>query len=158
MLKPLIAYGDKPPSSDMSVGVRFSAIILVLLACALGLCGLFCIIAVAILLAHHGRLLVGFSLALAGVAMLATFLICLRAARALQNRRLWGVNVATVCGALAAAFSGLMIFDFFHAGRQSADEYFLYPLAPIFFLLGTWLCIYLNTPRVRSSFEGRLLR
>lgn len=158
MRKPLITYGATSPPSDIPAGVRFSAIILVLLACALGLCGLFCLIAVVALLAHHGRPLVGLSLGVAGVAMLATSLVCLRAARALQNGRLWGVNVATVCGALAVAFSGLMIFDFFHSGSQGADEYFLYPLAPLFLLLGTWLCIYLNMPHVRSSFEGRLLR
>jgi hypothetical protein len=55
-------------------------------------------------------------------------------------------------------FGGVIGFDFFHAGRQSADEYFLYPVAPILFMLGAWLCIYLNMPRVRSSFEHRPLR
>ncbi len=122
MRKPLIAYGATSPSSDTPAGVRFSAIILVLLACALGLCGLFCFTAIVILLAHHGRPLVGFSLGLAGFAILATSIVCLRAARALQNGRLWGANMATVFGALAVAFSGLMIFDLFHAGKQSANE------------------------------------
>lgn len=159
MREPLSAYGAKMPSSDMPAGVRFSAIILVLLACALGLCGLFCLIAVVILLAHHGRGLVGLSLGLASVAILAASLVCLRAATALRNGQLWAANVATVCGGLAVAFGGLVVFDFFHAGRQGADEYFLYPVAPVVLLLGAWLCIYLNMPRVRSSFDSsHLLR
>jgi hypothetical protein len=153
MPEPLRSYGTTSSRSDVPAGIRFSAIILVLLACALGLCGLFCLIAVVILLAHHGRSLMGISLGLAGVVVLAASLVCLRAATALRNGRLWGANVATVCGGLAVAFGGLVIFDFFHAGRQSADEYFLYPVAPIFLLLGAWLCIYLNMPRVRSGLE-----
>jgi drug/metabolite transporter (DMT)-like permease len=158
MPEPLRTYGTASSWSDVPAGIRFSAIILVLLACALGLCGLFCFIALVILLAHHGRSLIGISLGLAGVVVLAASLVCLRAATALRNARLWAANVATVCGGLAVAFGGLAIFDFFHAGRQSADEYFLYPIVPIFLLLGAWLCIYLNMPRVRSSFQNRLPR
>jgi len=155
MSEPLKSYGTTSPWSDMPLGVRFSAIVLVLLGCALGLCGLFCLIAVVILLAHHGRNLTGLSLGLAGVVLLTVSLVCLRAAAAMRNGRRWGANVATVCGGLAAAFGGLIIFDFFNAGRLGADEYLLYPVAPIFLLLGVWLCIYLNMPRVRSSFERR---
>src|SRR6516164_3435465 len=128
MPEPLRTFGTASLWSDVPTGIRFSAIILVLLACALGLCGLFCFIAVVILLAHHGRSLIGISLGLAGVVILAASLICLRAATALRNARIWGANVATACGGLAVAVGGLVILDFFHAGRHSADEYFLYPI------------------------------
>jgi hypothetical protein len=159
MSEPLRIYESKGATSswpDVPAGIRFSAIILVLLACAPGLCGLFCIIALVISLMHPGRSLVGVSLGLAGIVALAVALVCLRAAKALRNAQRWGANVATVCGGLAVAFGSLTIFDFFRVGGQSADEYFLYPVAPIFLVLGAWLCIYLNLPRVRSSFKSRL--
>jgi hypothetical protein len=139
----------------MPGGVRFSAIILVVLAFALGLCGLFCLIAVAMLLAHHGRSLTGIALGLLSLVVLTTSLVCFRAANALRNGQRWGANVATVCGGLALVFGGVIGFDFFHPGRQAADEYFLYPVAPVLLLLGAWLCIYLNIPRVRAAFEKR---
>ena len=134
--------------------MRFSAIILVILACALGLCGLFCLIAGVTLLAHHGRNSTALSLGLLSVVALATSLVCFRAANALRNGQRWGANVATVCGGLAVAFGGLISFDFFHAGRQGADEDSLYPVAPILLLLGAWLCIYLNTICVRAGASG----
>jgi hypothetical protein len=153
MPEPLKTYGTSSSGSDVPSAIRFSATILVFLALALGLLGLFCLIALVILLVHHGRSLIGISLGLAGVAVLAASIVCLRAANALRNARIWGANVATACGVLAVAIGGLVIFDFFHAGSQSADEYFLYPVAPIFLLLGAWLCVYLNLPRVRAGFE-----
>jgi hypothetical protein len=158
MSEPLGNYGAVTPWSDMPAGVRVSAIFLVLLACALGLCGVLCLVAVVTLLVHHGRGLAGLPLGLVGVVGLVTSLVCFRAADALRSGRRWGANVATACGGLAVAFGGLLVFDLFHPGRQAADEYFLYPVAPIFLLLGAWLCIYLNLPRVRSSFERRPLR
>jgi hypothetical protein len=158
MPEPLRTYEPKEATSswpDVLPGIRFSAIILVLLAFALGLCGLFCIVALVIAVKHAGQSLVGVSLGLAAIVAFAAALLCFRAAKALRNARRWGANVATVCGGLAIAFGGLAILDFFHAGKQSADEYFLYPIAPVFLLLGAWLCIYLNIARVRSSFENR---
>jgi hypothetical protein len=149
-----LSLSQRTTSTDVPIGIRFSAILLALWACVLGLCGLFCLITVVITSMHGDRseifLGVGF------VFAFATALFCLRAARALLNAERWGANVATVCGGLAVAFGCLVILNFFHIGRQSADEYFLYPVAPIFLLLGAWLCIYLNMPRVRSSFERRL--
>lgn len=155
MSEPLGTYGTTSSFSDMPGGVRFSAIILVVIACALGLCGLFCLIAVATLLAHHGRSLTGIELGLLSLVVLATSLVCFRAANALRNGQRWGANVATVCGGLALVLGGVIGFDFFHPGRQGADEYFLYPVAPVLLLLGAWLCIYLNMPRVRVAFEKR---
>jgi hypothetical protein len=159
MPEPLKTYESKGTASsrsDVPAGVRFSAIILVLLACALGVCGIFCVIAVAIILTHHGPALVGVSFGLGAAIAVAASLIGLRGAKALRNAQRWGANVATVCGGLAVVFGGLVILDFFHAGRQSADAYFLYPVAPIFLVLGIWLCIYLNMPQVRSGFARRL--
>jgi hypothetical protein len=153
MPEPLKTYGTSSSGSDVPSAIRFSATILVFLAFALGLLGLFCLIALVILLVHHGRSLIGLSLGLAGIAVLAASIVCLRAATALRNARIWGANVATACGVLAIAIGGLVIFDLFHARSQSTDEYFLYPVAPIFLLLGTWLCVYLNLPRVRAGFE-----
>jgi hypothetical protein len=134
MPEPLRTYGTASSRSDVPAGIRFSAIILAL-ACALGLCRLFCFFALVILLAHHGGSLIGIFLGLAGVVVFAGSLVCLRAATASRNARLWAANMATIFGGLAIAFGGFAIFDFFHAGRQSADEYFLYPLVPIFPLL-----------------------
>ena len=158
MSEPLRNYETASSGSVVPAGIRFSAIILVLMACAMGLCGLFCIVALVISLTHPGRTLVGISLGLAAIVALASAFVCLLAARALQNARRWGANVATVCGGLAVVSSGLDIFNFFHVGKQSADEYFLYPVAPILLVFGTWLCIYLNIPRVRSTFEKRHYR
>jgi drug/metabolite transporter (DMT)-like permease len=155
MPEPLRTYGTVSSWSDVPTGIRFSAIILVLLACVLGLCGMFCLVALVILLEHHGQSLIGVSLGIAGVAVFAAAVVCLRAATALRNARIWGANVATVCGGLAVSVGGLITFDFFHAGSHSADEYFLYPMAPIFLLLGAWLCVYLNMPGVRAGFEKR---
>jgi hypothetical protein len=153
MPEPLRTYGTSSSESDVPSAIRFSAIVLVLLAFALGLLGLFCLIALVILLVHHGRSLIGISLGLAGVAVFVASIVCLRAATALRNARSWGANVATACGLLAVAIGGLVSFDLFHAGSRSSDEYFLYPVAPIFLLLGAWLCVYLNLPRVRAGFE-----
>lgn len=155
MPEPLESYSTSSPSFDVHGGVRFSAILLVLLGCALGLCGLFCLIAVVIVLTNHGRSLTSLALGTGAVVLLAASLACVRAAMALRNGRLWGANVATVCGGLTVAMGGLIAFDFFHARGQVADEYFIYPLAPIFLVVGAWLCIYLNMPRVRSDFDRR---
>lgn len=142
-------------SADVPVGVRFSAILLVLWACMLGLCGLFCLITVAISLMHGDWSITSFGVGF--ILAIAAGLFCVRAAKALRNAERWGANVATVCGGLAVALGSFIIRDFFSSGGgRSADEYFLYPIAPIFVVLGAWLCIYLNIPRVRSGFEKGL--
>ena len=153
MPEPLKSYRASSPSSDMHVGVRFSAILLMLLACALGVCGLFCLIAVVTVLTNHERILTSLALGAGAVALLAASFVCVRAATALRNGRRWGANVATVFGGFTAAVGGLIAFDFFRARGQAADEYFIYPLAPIFLLAGAWLCIYLNLPYIRSDFD-----
>lgn len=141
---------QRTESSDVPTGVRFSAILLVLWACFLGLCGTFCLITLIISVMYRDRFVtllgLGFVLAVAGA------LFCFRAARALRGAQLWGANVAAICGGLAIALGCPVIFDWIHGGTQSADEYFLYPVAPIFVIFGLWLCIYLNIPRVRASF------
>src|SRR5712664_1847445 len=148
-----ISASQRTTSSDVRAGVRFSAILLVLWACVLGLCGIFCLITLVISWMHRDRsvllLGLGFVLAVAGT------LFCFRAARALHSAQSWGANVATLCGGLAVALGCSAIFDLIHGGTHSADEYFLYPVAPIFVVFGLWLCIYLNIPRVRSDFRRR---
>lgn len=138
-------------SSDVPTGVRFSAILLVLWACFLGICGTFCLIALVISVMYRDRfdipLGLGFVLAIAGA------LFCFRAARGLRGAQSWAANVATICGGLGIALGCPVIFDWIHNGTRSADEYFLYLVDPIFIIFGLWLCIYLNIPRVRSSFR-----
>ena len=153
MLESLRTYEAASSRTDVPIGIRVSAIILVLLACALALCGLFCLIAFVISLIHHGRGLATPSLFLGGTVLCATSLVCFRAATALQSGRLWGAIVGTVCGGLAVSLGRLLVFDLFNPRRHSPDEYFLYPVAPIFLLLGAWLCLYLSRPHVRSLFR-----
>jgi hypothetical protein len=152
-LRTFESKGVTSPRSDVPLGMRVSAIILVLLALALGLGAVFCVIAIVLSPVHPGQNLFALFLGLVGIVALAAAFVCLRAARSLRNAGRWGANVATVFGGLAVASSSLELFNFFRHGGQSADEYFLYPVAPIFLLLGTWLCVYLNLPRVRAGFE-----
>ncbi len=141
--------------SEAPLGVRFSSIILVLFALVLMVCALFCLIAGGTVLVHHGRSSTGLYLGVAGCAGIAASFVCFRAASALRNALRWGANVATGCGGLAVVFGSMLAFDFLRASKPSADEYFLYPLVPVFLLVGIWLCIYLNLPRVRSRFNSR---
>ena len=139
-------------SADVPAGIRFSAILVVLWGRILGLCGIFCLITIAISLTNRDRslalLVLGFILAVAGA------FLCFRAASALHSAQSWGANVAIICGGLAVVLGCSAILDLVHGETHSADEYFLYPIAPSFIVCGLWLCIYLTIPRVRAFFES----
>ncbi len=152
MSEPLRNY-DTATFYDVPLGIRFSSILLVLVALGIGLCALFCWIALAALSLNHGRSWTGLYLGVAGGVGLTASLVCFRAAAALRSELRWGANVATVFGGITVLSGSILVIDFFHAGLPSADEYFLYPVAPIILLIGVWLCIYLNVPYVRSRFN-----
>ena len=54
--------------------------------------------------------------------------ICIRASKALHQEQSWAIYVADVIGVLVSALVWLLISDIRHPEKQSADEYFLFPL------------------------------
>jgi hypothetical protein len=155
MSETLKTYPPFSPQSDIPAGVRFSAVIMVLFAFGSGLCGLFCLIAVVMLLVNHGSFGTGIALGIGGILVLGACLVCLRAASALRSGLTWGANLAVAVGGFAIALGGTVLFDLFHSRGHIADEYFVYPVAPALLLLGVWLCVYLNIPSVRLRFDKR---
>lgn len=93
------------------------------------------------------------ALLLAGLIFAALSYVCIRGAQALTIGWRSGANVGAFMALCLFAFSGDLVFDFFHPERQSADEYFLFILVPFFIALGMWWCIYLNLPHVRAFFR-----
>jgi len=152
----LISFRSEVASKhdDVLLGVRFSAVLLVIFGCATALIAVFLVIALCIFIAGHSDL-TAIALFVLGAGSATTIsLLCIRAAGALHNARRWGAIVAIACGIVLVTFGTLTVIDLYHPARQSADEYFLFPIAPICIAVGAWWCIYLSLPHVRSTLKG----
>jgi hypothetical protein len=132
------------------IGVRISAGLLFFVGATAVLPFIFCIYLFGNCLA--GRDSHGATAATLVVAALngAFIVLCIRGASAMHRGRRWGASVATAMGFCLLALSAPLTFDYFHPERQSADEYFLIMLVPLFVAVGLWWCVYLNLPHARA--------
>ncbi len=78
-------------------------------------------------------------------------LVSVRSSIALYSGRRWALYTVTFWGLLIASFGGVIIHDSKHPEKQSADEYFVYPLALPLITVGVAMCIYANTSAIRRS-------
>ena len=134
------------------MGVRVSAGMLLVLGLILALRSAAFVFLTAVVTIKHSA--VGHrtqaAAALAAIIFAAASYMSIRGAAALYRGCRWGANVGTAMGSCLLALSALLVFDYLHPERQSADEYFLIILVPFFMALGMWWCIYLNLPHVRA--------
>jgi len=136
------------------LGLRISAVLLVLLGCLFGLYALICglVICVSVIRHAHASEMPFWLLALC-ITCALTYL-CIRAAKGLREAQRWAAYVAMGCGLLLLWFSASGIYDWFHPERQIPDEAFGILIIPIFIAVGLWWCVYLNLPHVRAHFRS----
>jgi hypothetical protein len=140
------------------LGLRISAVLLVLLGCHFGLFVSFFVLVFVdtVIRDLQGHVpasemthsFAGLLIAI-GISSALTYL-CFRAARDLREAQRWAAFVAMGFGLLSLLFSGSFVYDMFHPERQSPDEEFGLLFIPFFLAIGLWWCVYLNLPHVRA--------
>jgi hypothetical protein len=144
------------------VGLRISAVLLVLLGGLFGFYVLFFTLLLGVNVFRHlqgyvpaseePHWFLGLFIAVCTTSALAY--LCIRAAKGLRDAQGWAAYVATGFGLLLLLFSGTFIYDVFHPERQGPDEYFLILFVPFCIAIGLWWCVYLNLPHVRAHFKS----
>jgi hypothetical protein len=143
------------------LGLRISAVLLVMLGGLFALYVPFFILVLGVAVVRHLHSHVSssgspsFFLGLLVGLCIASALsyLCFRAAAGLRDAQRWAAYVAVAFGLLLLLFSGDVIYDYLHPERQSPDEGFVMLAVPFLVAVGLWLCVYMSLPSVRARFE-----
>ena len=153
------AATQKPKSLG---GLRFSAVLLILLGALLAIYVPFYSFMLTVILYKrlHGihfpnPSITTLVLTVTGAASLS--FLCFRAGSALSRSRRWGAYVAIACGLFLFCFGAQMMVDLFRPyqpGAVQGEDFFEFLIAVPCLALGTWWCVYLCLPHVRRRLQS----
>jgi hypothetical protein len=143
-------------------GLRFSAVLLVLLGALLGIyVPLYSFMLAVILYKRlHGvhfpnPSITSLVLTIAGATTLS--FLCFRAGAALSRSRKWAAYVAIAWGLLLFYFGSRIMIDLFRPyqpGAVQGEDLFGFLIAVPCIAVGAWWCVYLILPHVRSHLQS----